>query len=181
MAKGNIVFTDIDSDVLNTLAEISTCTTNCNDKKYCLIEDDTCKLILPKTHLLSNYNNKTIYFGRMADELLRYNRIKLFMFQPKNYLNLGNTEYKINKDEFIMLQSLLNNEYFENLVPFQQSEYLNNITFELAKPSVSKKYDNVVSINEQGIEDENEGIIDDLSIQCIIGTRDVIGNNIISN
>ena len=177
MAKGNIVFTDIDNDVLNTLAEISTCTTNCNDKKYCLIEDDTCKLILPKTHLLSNYNNKTIYFGRMADELLRYNRIKLFMFQPKNYLNLGNIEYKINKDEFIMLQSLLTNEYFENLVPFQQSEYMNNITFELAKPSVSKRYDNVVSINEQGIEDENEGIIDDLSIQCIIGTRDVIGNS----
>ena len=34
-----------------------------------------------------------------------------------------------------------------------------------------------MSINEQGIEDENEGIIDDLSIQCIIGTRDVIGNS----
>ena len=175
IAKGNIVFTDIDSDVLNKLNEISTCTTNCNDKKYCLIEDETCKLILPNKHLLSNYDNKTVYFGRMADELLRYNRIKLFMFQPKTYLNLGNNEYKINEDEFIMLQSLLTNEYFENLVPFQQSKYLNNITFELAKPSVTKKYDSVVPLSEQIIETENEGIVDDLSIQCIIGTRDVIG------
>jgi len=175
MAKGNIVFTDISPEVLNMLEEVSTCTTNCNDKKYCLIEDETCKLMLPNKHLLSNYDNKTIYFGRMADELLRYNRIKLFMFQPKTYLNLGNNEYKINKDEFIMLQSLLTNEYFENLSPFHQSEYLNNITFELAKPSVSNRYDNVVPLNEQGIEIESEGIIDDLSVQCIIGTREVIG------
>jgi hypothetical protein len=175
MAKGNIVFTDISPEVLNMLEEVSNCTTNCNDKKYCLIEDETCKLMLPNKHLLSNYDNKTIYFGRMADELLRYNRIKLFMFQPKNYLNLGNNEYKINKDEFIMLQSLLTNEYFENLVPFHQSEYLNNITFELAKPSVSNRYDNVVPLDEQGVEIESEGIIDDLSVQCIIGTRDVIG------
>jgi hypothetical protein len=175
MAKGNIVFTDIEPDVLNMLDEVSTCTTNCKDKKYCLIEDETCKLILPKTHLLTNYDNKTVYFGRMADELLRYNRIKLFMFQPKTYLNLGNNEYKINKDEFIMLQSLLTNEYFEGLEPFQQSEYLNNITFELAKPSVSKRYDNVVLLEEQGVEREDIGIVDDLAIQCIIGTRDVIG------
>jgi hypothetical protein len=98
------------------------------------------------------------------------------MFQPKTYLNLGNNEYKINKDEFIILQSLLTNEYFENLVPFQQSEYLNNITFELAKPSVSTRYDNIVSLEEQGIEKQNEeGIIDDLGVQCISGTRDVIG------
>jgi hypothetical protein len=99
------------------------------------------------------------------------------MFQPKNYLNIGNDEYKINKDEFIILQSLLTNEYFENLVPFQQSEYLNNITFELAKPSVTAKYDNVISLSEQGIEKQNiEGIMDDLGVQCISKIRDVIGN-----
>ena len=176
MSRGNIVFTEIGDDVLNILDEVSTCTTNCENKKYCLIQDDeSCKLILPRNHLLSNFDNKNVYFGRLADELLRYNRIKLFMFQPKTYLNLGNNEYKINKDEFIILQSLLTNEYFENLVPFQQSEYLNNITFELAKPSVSTRYDNIVTLEQQGIEKENEGVIDDLAIQCISGTRDVIG------
>ena len=179
MARGNLVFTEIEPAVLNMLNEISTCTTKCDDKKYCLIQDDdSCKLILPKNHLISNIDNKTIYFGRLADELLRYNRIKLFMFQPKTYLNIGNDEYKINKDEFIILQSLLTNEYFENLVPFQQSEYLNNITFELAKPSVSAKYDNVISLSEQGIEKQNiEGIMDDLGVQCISKTREVIGRS----
>ena len=175
MSRGNIAFSYIDPSVLNILDEISSCSTKCDDKKYCLIEDDSCKLILPRKHLLTNFDNKTVYFGRLADELLRYNRIKLFMFQPKNYLNLGNYEYKINKDEFIILQSLLTNEYFENLVPFHQSEYLNNITFELAKPSVSKKYDNVITLEEQGIEKESEGMADDLAVQCINGIRDVIG------
>ena len=162
LTKNAIVFSEIQQDVLNKLDEISTCTSKCDNKPFCLLQDNNnCKLIIPKKHLISNIDNKKIYYGRMADELLRYNRIRIFMFNPKTYLNIGNIEYKINKNEFIMLQSLLTNEYFDDLIPFQMNKYVNNITFELAKPMISDKYDNTIKyeIETNNINNECQKVI----------------------
>jgi hypothetical protein len=175
-SKKSFSFAEIDHEILADLDEITTCTTNNKNKSYCLLQDDTYKLIIPRFHLISGVDNKTVYYARIADELLRYKRIQLFMFEPKNYLHLGNIEYKLNDNEFIILESLLTNEYFEDLIPFQKSVHVNNITYELANPSVSIKYDNFIPLRSQQTNSETMTNNQELAIQCIKETRDVVGN-----
>jgi hypothetical protein len=71
------------------------------------------------------------------------------MIQPKTYLNIINTDYKINEDEFIILQSLLTNEYFEGLIPFQRNKYVSHITYDIANPIDTQEYSNMVLSSDQ--------------------------------
>ena len=176
-SKKSFSFAEIDSELLADLDEITTCTTNNKNKSYCLLQDDSYKLIIPRFHLISGMDNKIVYYARIADELLRYKRIQLFMFEPKNYLHLGNIEYKLNDNEFIILESLLTNEYFEDLIPFQKSIHVNNITYELANPSISMKYDNFIPLQSQQTNSEIMSNNQELAVQCIKETREVVGNS----
>ena len=162
ISKEHFMFVDYDDDLivknvkadatdskdlhlsLYSLNEISACMSRCETKNYCVKEDGKCKLLLPKWHLMSGVNNDKIYFGRLADELLRYKRIHAFMIEPKTFLNITNIDYSIRDDEFIMLQSLLTNEYFDDLVPFQSNDYAKHINYDLAKPVTSHIYQNIV-------------------------------------
>jgi len=103
--------------------------------------NDNGVIMIPNNHLLdSDVSNETIYYGRMADELIRYTRIKLFMLSSTAYLNVGNSEYIIYDNEMLILQSLLNADYFKDLVEFSDNKYLKNIDYQNAIPSVSQKY-----------------------------------------
>ena len=66
-----------------------------NKQSICNIKNNKCQLILPKTNLVNGNDNETFYYGRMADELIRYNRIKSFIFKPQAYLSFG--EVKIGR------------------------------------------------------------------------------------
>ena len=46
-------------------------------------KDGICKLQIPRKNLISNNNNETIYFGKLADELIRYSKIRTFIFNPQ--------------------------------------------------------------------------------------------------
>ena len=59
----------------------------------------------------------------MADELIRYKRIRQFMFQPQVYLSFGKVDYKLNKDEIVIMQSMLNREFFEGRINQQVNTY----------------------------------------------------------
>uniref|UniRef100_A0A6C0B6W0 Uncharacterized protein n=1 Tax=viral metagenome TaxID=1070528 RepID=A0A6C0B6W0_9ZZZZ len=142
--------------------------------ELCLInEENDCKLIVPKIHLVSAVDNEKLYFGRMTDEFIRYQRIRSFMFEPKVYLNISSTNYKISADEFIILQSLLTNEYFENLVPYPSGKY---ITYDFSEPVDSQSYlnTNIYDMNKKG---NLATAIDEEKTKCIKETRDVYGNS----
>ena len=65
--------------------EVSTCIVkkdeSCKETpNLCAVtENGSCNLILPEKNLITKKENEPIYYGRMADELIRYNRIKSFM------------------------------------------------------------------------------------------------------
>ncbi len=113
-----------------------------------------CNLILPRKNLVTEKDNKPIYFKRMADELIRYNRINSFMFQPQTYLSFGNIGYNLNDSEIIMIQSLLTQEYFETLVPAVINKYTKYNSYDNAEPVMTQIYDNTVSKNKSGTSDE---------------------------
>ena len=199
LTRGAVSFQDFDKDTLMQIEDVMVCsagldgqcsnsdemTTTGSNKKYCLTTPNgQCQTIFPKTHLLSGSPNERVYFDRMADELLRYGRIRQFMFHPKTYLNVGNAEFKIRNDELFLLESLLNKEYFRDLIPYNTGSYIENIEYDTAKPSTAQTYSNDVSLDEQAEllqineqVEEGKTALSDYIIDCLKETKSrVIGN-----
>jgi hypothetical protein len=132
--------------------EVSSCMVDDVDQcsstsKVCAIsENGKCVMILPEKNLITNKPNISIYYGRIADELLRYSRIKSFMFQPQSYISFGDVGYNLKEDEVILLESILTQEYFDTLIPSVTHEYVKSNSFDDAVPSVSISYDNKVTV-----------------------------------
>ena len=58
--------------------------------------------VFPDKNLLQpNILNSKYYYLRLADELLRVSRIRMYILEPYQTLNLANYEYQINKDELL--------------------------------------------------------------------------------
>lgn len=140
-----------DENYYKLIKNISTCIVKnekqCTDTpNLCTVtENGVCNLILPEKNLMTQNNNKEIYYGKMADELVRYNRIKSFIFKPQAYLSFGNVSYNLRDNEIILLQSLITQEYFETFVPATINKYITNNSYDEAKPQISQVYDNVVT------------------------------------
>ena len=174
-----ISFKSFDEQTLLSLDEITDCFWNANDKKYCIIQKSgEAQIIIPEKHLISGLNNKNIYFSRCADELIRYKRIQLFMMDAKMYLNITNTEYKINPDEMIMLESLLTAEYFKSIEPYEHGK-TTKITYEIANPIITQKYNNEITIESQRemlmADKSKEDMQDIIGIECIRKNIPIIG------
>ena len=132
--------------------EIHTCISKTNDKcldlkgnsdqksSICRITKDKCQLVLPKTNLVNGRDNESFYYGRMADELIRYNRIKSFIFKPQAYLSFGQVKYNLRDDEIIILQDLLTQDFFDNLIPSEINSYAKHNTYNTAEPIISREY-----------------------------------------
>ena len=144
---------------------------------YCVIKDiDKQRLIIPKFNLVTGYDNEIIYYGKIADEIVRYERIRLFMFQSKYFLNIPDQPYNINNDEFLVLYSLLTKEYFKDLDIFNVAPQIRNTDYMFAEPASSDlKYSNKFILKD--IEDDIESDeINKIQHFCIKEIRDVVGN-----
>jgi len=133
--------------------EIYTCLKSNKEKcdkksQICKYINEQCVLILPKNNLVTNIDNEDFYFGKMADELVRYNRIKSFMFRPQSYLAFGQVKYNLRDNEIIILQDLLTQDFFEGLIPYELNKYAQFNTFDNAEPIISKMYPNNLEIND---------------------------------
>ena len=148
-----------DDDIMN-IDNISNCNVSkeCN-AAYCATSNgNICKLIISKTNLINNSNNENIYFIKIADELIRYNRIKNFIFQPKAFLSFIDVKYNLREDEIILLQSLITQEYFSDLVPDIKNRYANiSNSYDIINPLDKQPYSNVIDLDSSLI---NESILD---------------------
>jgi hypothetical protein len=140
-------YDDINEKQLNTC--VSQDLEKCKIKgSICKIKNNKCQLVLPKQNLVNGTDNEEYYYGRMADELIRYNRIKSFVFKPQSYLSFEQIKYNLRDDEIIVLQDLLNNEFFENLIPANINRYAKYNTYDTAEPIISQAYKKGVEIDE---------------------------------
>jgi len=133
--------------------DLHTCISQSKEKckkngSICRITDDKCQLVLPKENLVNRTDNETYYYGRMADELIRYNRIKSFIFKPQSYLSFGQVKYNLRDDEIIVLQDLLNQEFFENLIPADINRYAKYNTYDTAEPILTQAYKKDIELDE---------------------------------
>jgi hypothetical protein len=171
LTKNIIIFTE--NYDFNAITEISTCLVN-KDKTKCesksplcaFTTESKCQIILPKINLITQLDNELFYFGKMADELIRYSRIKSFILEPQIYLSFSNLNYNLNEDEIIMIQSMLTQEYFDGLIPTVLNKYVKYNTYDEVEPIKHGVYENSYSM-EQALNPKN---ID----ECISNINDKI-------
>ena len=138
IANDSIVFDEYSPEQIARLNEITSCR---EEKPYC---DKKSRLIIPNKNLNTGIDNEALYYGRLTDELVRFRRIRSIMLEPVHYLNLSNINFKVNDMEILLLDSAMNSGYLNDLNVFDVSEYIKNITFDIAKPDIMEvKYVNV--------------------------------------
>jgi hypothetical protein len=101
-------------------------------KNLCLSTNK--QMCVPAKHLVSDIDNEKLYFSRICDELLRYNRIRLFILDAGKFLNITDVDYLINDNEIVMLHSLLTPAELDNLIPIVTNNYINHISRNFANP-----------------------------------------------
>ena len=106
----------------------------------CVQDSEQCRLLIPKTNLINDLDNERVYFGRLADELVRYTRIKDFVLNPAAFLSFSHIQYELNHNEIILLQSLLDQAYFDNLVPRALNKFVKGSGYDTAQPHASEQY-----------------------------------------
>ena len=161
LIKNTIQFTG-DENYYKLINEVSTCIVknkeSCKEtSNLCAVtENGNCNLILPEKNLITKKENEPIYYGRMADELIRYNRIKSFMLQPQTYLSFGSIGYNLRDNEIILIQSLLTQEYFETLIPAITNKYIKYNSYDEVQPIVTQVYDNTIPSLDHAIGRKND-------------------------
>jgi hypothetical protein len=111
--------------------------------------NNRCQLIIPRENLSNpEINNETFYFSKMADELIRYSRVKAFIFEPQTYMSFENINYNLRENEIILIQSLLTKEYFENMIPDTQNKYVKYNTYDNTHPIIHQVYDNNIVLDD---------------------------------
>jgi hypothetical protein len=109
---------------------------------------DKCIVAFPANNLVTKMPNEEYYYGRMADELIRYNRIKSFIFKPQAYLSFGQIKYNLRDNEIIVLEDMLTQEFFDSMVPSDINIYAKYNTYDNAEPIITQRYNSDVKIDE---------------------------------
>jgi len=175
--------------ILMSLDEI----TNCFGKEedvvnlpYCLLQTNTRKLILPKYHLISRQNNKTVYFLKLADEFLRNKRIQTYLLNSKLFDIGFSNEYSVYETELILLQSIMNSEYFDTIGEPLFKINRGKISYEKTMPYQSTPYINRIPLDEQSNmfteindDDDDDAFRDtELESECLYEINEIIGNQL---
>jgi hypothetical protein len=181
LVSGRVVFVDIAYDVLKDMDEINDCTNgDVDNTPYCITKNkEIPQLAIPKTNLLSSptqtgvSDNEDLYFMRMADELLRYPRVRLFMFEPEKYLNLIDVDYQIRSGEMLLSQTSLQGPLLTDLEPIGSMTYIQQTNYDTAKPAVHFSYANdVIPLDDQ----TKQTVADTFDSECVNPPINIIGN-----
>ena len=173
-------------EILTKLVENDVCFTEIDEKiilenNELIISDENCSLIIPKKNLITNKDNKMLYFTQIADELIRYTNYKSFILHSKSLVNFGNVRYNLHENEIILVESLILDNYLEKLIPMVLNKYAKYGAYDDTLPYKTEDYNVEISENKVEIpevKEEEENIeLNTEDIQC----KGPIKNKIASN
>ena len=145
----DIDITDIDAISVCLNTPESKCNTFCGFSA----SQNICQLLIPKKNLISEHNNELIYYGRMADELIRYGRIRTFILKQNKFISFQKIGYNLKNDEVLLLEDILTNKYnnyFKNFTPIEINRYITHPqTFYSAEPAASLPHATEFTLNQK--------------------------------
>jgi len=96
-------------------------------------ESGKCRYIFPKNNLMYDEEeeknlkqNSELYKKKLADELIRYKKVREYVLKNDSFLNFETVEYKINDDEIIIIKNMLYQIYVNDIQHIEHSDYINN-------------------------------------------------------
>ena len=93
-----------------------------------------------KINSLTGTNNEKFYYIRLADELIRFQHIQLFMLETNKYLSFSDVHYQVNDDEILMIESMITQDFFQGLKAYQRNKFVHFNTFDTAVPIKTLPY-----------------------------------------
>ena len=140
IGKDKIIFKTIsEEEYKKAIYNNSTCILlnklECNkNAPLCLYTNDKCQLIIPNNGLISSYvknTNENIFYGKMSDQLIRYNRINSYIFNPNTYLSFETVNYNLSENEILLseteLKALMKKTY---TITNETNKYVHNNTID---------------------------------------------------
>jgi hypothetical protein len=141
LAHNHVQFTEINPSVLKDVYEQNialscmrdTNSSTCKKNAYCFSVDKKdldekdegeCGLYIPKRNLVDNTDNEHKYYIRLADELLRYRRIRAFMLHPNKYLTFDDIHYNLKDNEMLLFEPDLARYLSENKRAIAMNDYI---------------------------------------------------------
>ena len=132
LGRRNIQFVEMSPSVLKNIYEQKSglsCVTergsSCKKYAYCFsVDAEECGLYIPKRNLVDGSNNENNYYVRLADELLRYKRIRAFMLYPNKYLTFDSISYNLKENEMLLLDGDLASYISENKRAVASNDYV---------------------------------------------------------
>ena len=148
-----IQFIDFQLDDLQDYKDMISCLGlnegDCNSEKHCsFMRTNTCTLTIPSRNLYSNSDNSLIYFNKLADEIVRYSKIRNYLFTPRQFLSFEYVNYKINDNEIILLEEILLESYLENVKLREDDKYIETTNiYDIVNPVKTINYSSTVKDN----------------------------------
>ena len=137
LGKRSIQFVEMSPSVLKNIYEqksslscVTERSSSCNKYAYCFSletaasETGKCGLYIPKRNLVDGSNNENNYYVRLADEMLRYRRIRAFMLYPNKYLTFDSISYNLKENEMLLLDADLASYVSENKRAVAYNDYV---------------------------------------------------------
>ena len=140
LGRRSIQFIEMTPSVLKNIYEqksalscVTERSSSCKKYAYCFSIDtdaspnaveEGCGLYIPKLNLVDGSNNENNYYVRLADELLRYKRIRAFMLYPNKYLTFDSISYNLKENEMLLLDVDLATYISENKRAVASNDYV---------------------------------------------------------
>ena len=136
----SVEFAEMDDEFLMHLDGVSQCNTG-DETPYCVTQDDgTQKTLIPSKHLLSKLDNEVVYYGRLADQLVRYSRVKSYVLYPEQSINTRTTDYNLGDNEMLLVHSDITPEFFRRIDSRVGTPYVENTAYDFAQPAMTQHY-----------------------------------------
>ena len=138
LTNNYFLFTIYDKNVLKHLTDINVCSKYSeNQETFCTSESGIFKLMIPEINLYTKEENKDKYISFLTYDILLNTYIQNKLLKD-GYNIYDNINYKINKNEMLILEKLLK-KYFKNLKE-RKSGYNDHNVFENMIPDELAEY-----------------------------------------
>jgi hypothetical protein len=115
-------------------------------------DESACAIVIPKDNLVSpNVDNEIVYINKLADQLIRYARIRKYMMDPTQFLSFGQAHYDLGEHEFVVAQTVLKNEYFTDLVARKMGDGDQTGNYDETNPDARHRIEHVDTFSEADV------------------------------
>ena len=136
-----VAFVKHDKKSIESIYEMQKCFDKKNDSDECNVSlcgksANKCLLLFPSKNLMNKKNNENMYYTKVVDEIIRYDRIKKYIFDKKVYLSLEKMQYNLGKNEMLIYESELDQSTLNNLKGDPKRKTIRKNIFDMVNPDI---------------------------------------------